>query len=186
MVCFRCEKIVRDELEKLGLHPLTVKLGEAEIEEEISRIQHQQIRAALLQSHLELIEDKKSILVQKIKDILIQQVHYNEEPLIINLSIYISQELGYDYAYLSNLFSERSGLTIEKFYICHKIERVKELLVYEELTLTEIAFRLHYSSVAHLSNQFKKVTGLTPTRFKGEENKTRSLRENADSYTPPS
>jgi AraC-like DNA-binding protein len=178
MVCFRCQKVVTDELTKLGLHPLTVKLGEAEIEEEISGIQHQQIREALLQSHLELIEDKKNILVQKIKDIVIQQVHYTEEPLIINLSIYISQELGYDYTYLSNLFSEISGLTIEKFYISHKIERVKELLLYDELTLTEIAFRLHYSSVAHLSNQFKKVTGLTPTGFKGLENKTRLQLEN--------
>jgi len=178
MVCFRCQKIVTDELTKLGLHPLTVKLGEAEIEEDISGIQHQQIRAALLQSHLELIEDKKNILVQKIKDIIIRQVHHTEEPLVINLSIYISQQLGYDYTYLSNLFSEISGLTIEKFYICHKIERVKELLVYDELTLTEIAFRLHYSSVAHLSNQFKKITGLTPTLFKGQENKTRLLLEN--------
>jgi AraC-like DNA-binding protein len=178
MVCFRCQKVVRDELTKLGLHPLTVKLGEAEIEEEISRVQQQQIRAALLQSHLELIEDKKNILVQKIKDIIIQQVHYTEEPLVINLSIYISRELGYDYTYLSNLFSERAGLTIEKFYICHKIERVKALLAYDEMTLTEIAFRLHYSSVAHLSNQFRKITGLTPTRFKGQENKTRLLLEN--------
>lgn len=178
MVCFRCQKIVTDELTKLGLHPLTVELGEAEIEGELSGVQHEQIRAALLQSHLELIEDKKSILVQKVKDIIIQQVHYTEEPLVINLSIYISQELGYDYTYLSNLFSERSGLTIEKFYICHKIERAKELLVYDELTLTEIAFQLHYSSVAHLSNQFKKITGLTPTRFKAQENKTRLLLEN--------
>ena len=178
MVCFRCQKIVTDELTKLGLHPLTVELGEAEIEGELSDVQHEQIRAALLQSHLELIEDKKSILVQKVKDIIIQLVHYTEEPLVINLSYYISQELGYDYTYLSNLFSERSGLTIEKFYICHKIERAKELLVYDELTLTEIAFRLHYSSVAHLSNQFKKVTGLTPTGFKAQENKTRLLLEN--------
>ncbi len=178
MVSFRCQKIVTDELAKLGLHPLTVKLGEAEIEGDLSGMQQEQIRAALLQSHLELIEDKKNILVQKIKNIIIQQVHYAEEPLTINLSIYISQELGYDYTYLSNLFSERSDLTIEKFYICHKIERVKELLVYAGLTLTEIAVQLHYSSVAHLSNQFKKVTGLTPTLFKGQENKIRLPQEN--------
>ena len=128
--------------------------------------QQQQFKAALLKSRLDLIDDKKSELIQKIKNVIIELVHYSEEPLSINFSEYLSQKLQHDYTYLANLFSEVQGTTIEHFIIAHKIERVKELLVYDELNLTEIAYQMHYSSVAHLSAQFKKVTGLTPTHFK--------------------
>jgi AraC-like DNA-binding protein len=158
--------VVKSELEKLGLNYISVELGEVEIRENISAEQRTLLGAALKKSGLELMDDKKSILVEKIKGIIIELVHYSEEPIKINLSDYLSGKLHHDYTYLSNLFSEVKGTSIEKFYLSHKIERVKELLVYDELSLTEIAFKLHYSSVAHLSNQFKKITGLTPTHFK--------------------
>ncbi|MDQ6757271.1 MAG: AraC family transcriptional regulator [Bacteroidota bacterium] len=166
MVCIRCKMVVKNELTKLGLHYITVELGETDIMESISKSQLEQFKVALLKSGLELIDDKKSILIQKIKNVIIELVHYSEEPLAINFSGYLSQKLQYDYTYLANLFSEVQGTTIEHFMIAHKIERVKELLVYDELNLTEIAHQLHYSSVSHLSSQFKKVTGLTPTHFK--------------------
>ena len=177
MVCIRCKMVVKEELTKLGLPPTVVELGEVEITETISAGQREQIRTALLKSGLELMDDKKSILIQKIKSVIIELVHYSEEPLAINLSEYLSQKLQYDYTYLANLFSEVQGTTIEKFFIAHKIERVKELLVYNELTLTEIAFKMHYSSVAHLSTQLKKVTGLTPSHFKQLKDKRRSMLE---------
>jgi len=143
--------------------------------ENISVEQHDQIRIALLKSGLELMDDKKSVLIQKIKNVIIELVHYSEEPLEMNFSAFLSQQLNHDYTYLANLFSEVQGTTIEKFLIAHKIERVKELLVYNELNLTEIAYKMHYSSVAHLSAQFKKVTGLTPSHFKQLKNKRRSM-----------
>ena len=170
--------VVKEELTKLGLHYTSVELGEAEVLENISVKQHDQIRTALLKSGLELMDDKKSVLIQKIKNVIIEQVHYSEEPLTINFSEYLSQQLHHDYTYLANLFSEVQGTTIEKFLIAHKIERVKELLVYNELNLTEIAYKLHYSSVAHLSAQFKKITGLTPSHFKQLKNKRRSMLDN--------
>jgi AraC-like DNA-binding protein len=166
MVCIRCKMVVKDELNKLGLKYLTVELGEAELADHISDEMREEIRAALIKSGLELLDDKKSVLIQKIKNVIIELVHYSEEPLAINFSVYLSEKLHHDYTYLANLFSEVQGTTIEQFIIAHKIERVKELLVYNELNLTEIAYLLHYSSVAHLSTQFKKVTGLTPTHFK--------------------
>lgn len=175
MVCIRCKMVVKEELTKLGLHYSSVELGEAEILENISARQHDQIRTALLKSGLELMDDKKSVLIQKIKNVIIELVHYSEEPLAINFSEFLSQKLNYDYTYLANLFSEVQGTTIEQFLIAHKIERVKELLVYDELNLTEIAYKMHYSSVAHLSAQFKKVTGLTPSHFKQLKNKRRSM-----------
>lgn len=175
MVCLRCKMVVKEELTKLGLHYTSVELGEAEVIENISAEQHDQIKTALLKSGLELMDDKKSILIQKIKNVIIESVHYSDEPLTVNFSEYLSQKLNYDYTYLANLFSEVQGTTIEKFLIAHKIERVKELLVYNELNLTEIAYRMHYSSVAHLSAQFKKVTGLTPSHFKQLKNKRRSM-----------
>ena len=178
MVCIRCKMVVKEELTKLGLHFTSVELGEAEVLENISVKQHDQIRIALLKSGLELMDDKKSVLIQKIKNVIIELVHYSEEPLTINFSEYLSQQLHHDYTYLANLFSEVQGTTIEKFLIAHKIERVKELLVYNELNLTEIAYKLHYSSVAHLSAQFKKVTGLTPSHFKQLKNKRRSMLDN--------
>jgi AraC-like DNA-binding protein len=175
MVCIRCKMLVKDELNKLGLHYVTVELGEAEIKEDISIEQHDQFRDALLKSGLELMDDKKSMLIQKIKTIIIEMVHYSEEPLDVKFSEFLSQKLNHDYGYLANLFTESQGISIEKFFIAHKIERVKELLVYNELNLTEIAYQMHYSSVAHLSAQFKKVTGLTPSHFKELRNKRRSL-----------
>jgi len=175
MVCIRCKMVVKDELTKLGLHYTSVDLGEAEVVGNISDEQHEQIKTALLKSGLELMDDKKSVLIQKIKNVIIELVHYSEEPLKINFSEYLSQQLNHDYTYLANLFSEVQGITIEKFLIAHKIERVKELLVYDELNITEIAYQMHYSSVAHLSAQFKKVTGLTPSHFKQLKNKRRSM-----------
>jgi AraC-like DNA-binding protein len=177
MVCIRCKMVVKDELIKLGLHHTRVELVEAEIVESISTAQRLEIKEALLKSGLELMDDKKSMLIQKIKTVIIELVHYSEEPLAINLSEYLSQQLHHDYTYLANLFSEVQGTTIEKFFIAHKIERVKELLVYNELNLTEIAYKMHYSSVAHLSTQFKKVTGLTPSYFKQLKDKRRSMLE---------
>lgn len=177
MVCFRCKMVVKTELERLGIQHVMVELGEAEIPGVISAVQVEQLKTALLNSGLELMDDKKSVLIQRIKNIIIDLVHNSEEPLIIKLSEYLSQELDYDYTYLANLFSEVQGSTIERFYISHKIERVKELLVYNELTLTEIAYKMHYSSVAHLSTQFKKLTGLTPSHFKQLKDKKRSMLE---------
>jgi AraC-like DNA-binding protein len=167
--------VVKEELTKLGLHYTSVELGEAEVLEEISDAQYDQIRIALLKSGLELMDDKKSVLIEKIKNVIVELVHYSEEPLVINFSEFLSQKLNYDYTYLANLFSEVQGTTIEQFLIAHKIERVKELLVYDELNLTEISYKMHYSSVAHLSAQFKKVTGLTPSHFKQLKNKRRSM-----------
>ena len=175
MVCIRCKMVVKEELTKLGIRFTSVELGEVEVMENVSVEQREQIRGALLKSGLELMDDKKSILIQKIKMVIIDLVHYSNEPLTINFSEYLSQKLNYDYTYLANLFSEVQGTTIEKFLIAHKIERVKELLVYNELNLTEISYQMHYSSVAHLSAQFKKVTGLTPSHFKQLKNKRRSM-----------
>lgn len=177
MVCIRCKMVVKEELSKLGLHHTVVELGEVEIIENISALQHDQIKTALLKTGLELMDDKKSMLIEKIKNVIVELVHYSEEPLAINFSEYLSRQLNHDYTYLANLFSEVQGITIEKFFIAHKIERVKELLVYNELNLTEIAYKMHYSSVAHLSTQFKKVTGLTPSHFKQLKDKRRSMLE---------
>src|SRR6187431_3275539 len=177
MVCIRCKMVVKEELTKLGLHYTSVELGEAEILEKISAEQRDQIRTALLKSGLELMDDKKSVLIQKIKNVIIELVHYSEEPLAINFSDHLSQKLNHSYTYLANLFSEVQGTTIEQFIIAHKIERVKELLVYNELNLTEIAYLMHYSSVGHLSAQFKKVTGLTPSHFKQLRITRRSMLE---------
>lgn len=171
MVSLRCKLIVKSELENMGLHPSIVELGEVETVEELTAEQYQQLKSALLHSGLELMEDKKSMLIEKIKNIVVEMVHYSEEPMLVNFSAYLSEKLNYDYNYLSNLFSEVKGTTIEHFIIAHKIERAKELLIYNELSLTEIAEKLHYSNVAHLSNQFKKVTGLTPTFFKKMKHK---------------
>jgi AraC-like DNA-binding protein len=169
--------VVKDELTKLGLLYATVELGEVDIPGIISPEQHDLFKSALLKSGLELMDDKKSVLIQKIKNVIIELVHYSEEAPTVKFSEYLSQKLTHDYTYLANLFSEVQGTTIEKFFIAHKIERVKELLVYNELNLTEIAYQMHYSSVAHLSTQFKKVTGLTPSHFKQLRKKRRSMLE---------
>jgi AraC-like DNA-binding protein len=166
MVSNRCKMVVKSELEKLGLHYIFLELGEVEIMESLSVEQQAQLNNGLKESGLSLIDDKKSILIERIKNIIIELVHYSEEQLKIKLSDYLSEKLNYDYTYLANLFKENQGTTIEHFLLTHKIERVKEFLVYDELNITEISYRMNYSSVAHLSNQFKKITGLTPTRYK--------------------
>ena len=171
MVSLRCKMIVKSELEKMHLPVTVVELGEVEIAEELSSRQQQELKVSLAKFGFELMEDKKSILIEKIKNIVVEMIHYNEETPLLNFSAYLSEKLDYDYNYLSNLFSEVKGITIEHFIIAHKIERAKELLIYNELTLTQIAEKLHYSNVAHLSNQFKKVTGLTPTFFKNMKHK---------------
>ena len=178
MVCIRCKMIVKNELTKLGLHYISVELGEAEIKEHITEEQHDKMKNALLKWGLELMDDKKSMLIEKIKNVIIESIHYSDEQLQINFSNYLSEKLNYDYTYLANLFSEVEGTTIEHFIIGHKIERVKELIVYDELSLTEIAWKLHYSSIAHLSNQFKKITGLTPSYFKQLRQKRRTSLDN--------
>jgi AraC-like DNA-binding protein len=165
--------VVKSELEKLGLHYTTVDLGEAEILEEISAEQQSSLSISLKKYGLDLMDDKKNILVEKIKTTIIELIHYTDEQIKINLSDYLSEKLNHNYTYLANLFSEVKGTSIEQFYLAHKIEKVKELLVYDEINLTEIAWKLHYSSVAHLSNQFKKMTGLTPTHFKNLKIKKR-------------
>ncbi|MDF1546215.1 MAG: AraC family transcriptional regulator [Bacteroidales bacterium] len=171
MVSQRCKMRVMDELKKLGLHFVIVDLGVVDVMENITKEQLRQIKATLLKSGLELMEDKKAILVEKIKNTIIKMVHYSDKLPKTNFSDYLSEKLEYDYTYLANLFTEVQGITIEKFIISHKIERVKELIVYDELNLTEIAWNMHYSSVAHLSNQFKKITGLTPSQFKSLKKK---------------
>ena len=155
-----------EELKKLGLRYVSVDLGVVEIMEEISNDQRFQLKKNLLVSGLELLEDSKSILIEKIKNVITEMIHYSDEIPKVNYSDYISEKLDYDYTYLANTFSEVKGITIQQFIIVNKIEKVKELLLYDELTLSEIAYKLHYSSVAHLSNQFKKITGLTPSFYK--------------------
>jgi AraC-like DNA-binding protein len=178
MVSIRCKMMVKEELAKLGLHYIVVELGEAEVMDNVSGPKYKQIRIALSALGLQLIDDKKSMLIEKIKHVIIEMVHYSDEQLKTNFSEYLCKKLQYDYTYLANIFSEAEGITIEKFIIAHKIERAKELMVYDELNLTEIAWKLHYSSVGHLSNQFKKVTGLTPSFFKQLKQKNRIAHEN--------
>jgi AraC-like DNA-binding protein len=174
MVSLRCKMVVKEELKKLGLRYVAVDLGTVEILEDITESQREELRLALLKSGLVLLDDKKSILIEKIKNVITEMVHYADELPKVNYSDYISEKLGYDYTYLANIFSEVKGTTIQQYIIMHKIERVKELLLYNELNLTEISYKLNYSSVAHLSNQFKKITGLTPSYFKqlGEKRRT--------------
>lgn len=178
MVSLRCKMFVKSELEKIGINCISVELGSVEIQDEVPEEQLQGFRDALVKGGLEVLDNKKNILVEKIKSIIVEMVHYSDEFPEVNDSDFISDKLGYDYTYLSNTFSEIKGITIQQYIILHKIERVKELLLYDELSLTEIAYNLHYSSVAHLSNQFKKVTGLTPTYFKNlKEKKLRNLED---------
>jgi AraC-like DNA-binding protein len=178
MVSQRCKLMVKEELKKLGLHYVIVELGVVEIMENISGPMYELLRENLLRSGLELLDDKKSVLIEKIKNLIIEMVHYSDELPETNYSNYISEKLGYDYTYLANIFSEVKGTTIQQFIIVNKIERAKELLLYGELNLTEISYKLNYSSVAHLSNQFKKVTGLTPSFYKQLRDKKRTALEN--------
>jgi AraC-like DNA-binding protein len=169
--------VVKSELEKLGLKYYNVKIGEANVVGIVSEETLKTLDLNLKKAGLELMSNRKSILVEKITSAIIVLVHYYEEQIIVNLSDFLSEKLNYDYTYLTNLFTEVRGITIEKFYLKHKIEKVKELIVYDELNLSEIAYKMHYSSVAHLSNQFKKITGLTPSHFKLLKNKRRDTLE---------
>ena len=170
--------LVRSELDKIGLNYSSVELGEVNIRESISDEQRDQLKIALLKSGLELMDDNKAIQIEKIKNVIVEMIYYADELPKTKTSDHISSKLNHDYTYLSNLFSEVTGTTIEHFIIIHKIEKVKELLIYNEMNLTEIAYEMHYSSVAHLSNQFKKVTGLTPSHFKKLKHKRLAMLEN--------
>lgn len=166
MVSLRCIMVVKEELNKLGISYSSVNLGEVEFVGKITPAQKEAMRIKLAKIGLELLDDKRSILIDKIKNEIIKMIQHSESLPKINFSDFISKQLGYDYTYLSNIFSEVQGITIQQFIIFNKIEKVKELLFYNELSLTEISYLMDYSSVSHLSNQFKKVTGLTPSFFK--------------------
>jgi AraC-like DNA-binding protein len=174
MVSNRCKTAVKEELKKLGLHFIVVDLGEVEIMENLSADNRNLVKNALLSAGFELIDDKRAILIERIKNTVIEMVHHSEELIKTNFSVFLSEKLNHDYTYLANLFSEIQGTTIEQFIISHKIERIKELIIYGEENITEIAWRMNYSSVAHLSNQFKKVTGLSPSHFKLLKDKRRN------------
>jgi AraC-like DNA-binding protein len=173
MVSNRCKLIVKEELRKMGLHFVMVDLGEIEIMEDLSSDQREQLNGGLLATGLELMDDKRSVLIEKIKTAIIEMIHHSDEPVKIKFSAFLSEKLNHDYTYLANLFSEVQGTTIAQFVICHKIERIKELIYYGELNITEIAYKMDYSSVSHMSNQFKKITGLSPSEFKALKTKTR-------------
>jgi AraC-like DNA-binding protein len=177
MVSIRCKMVVREALSKLGIRCLIIDLGSVEIMEELSTEQREQFKYDLLKSGLELMDDKKTMLIEKIKNIIVEMVHYSDEMPKVNYSEYISEKVGQEYTHISKIFSEVRGITIEHFIIAHKIERVKELLLYDELNLTQISYILDYSSVAHLSKQFKKVTGLTPSFFKQMKDSKRTALE---------
>ncbi|WP_342647410.1 AraC family transcriptional regulator [Mucilaginibacter sp. CSA2-8R] len=178
MVCHRCKLAVEQVLTESGYHVQQVELGEVTIDEDLNSTQLNALDTQLKHLGFELIDDRKAKLVERIKNLIIDRVHHHEDTLSINLSDYLAEKLHYEYNYLSNLFSEAEGTTIEKYYISQKIEKVKELLIYDELTLSEIAYRMGYSSVAYLSNQFKKETGFTPSHFKAiKENKRRNIEE---------
>jgi AraC-like DNA-binding protein len=178
MVSLRCKMMVKEELAKLGIKAVSIELGLVEILEEITKEQHEQLKENLAKSGLELLDDKRAILIEKIKNVITEMIHYTDEIPKVNYSVFLSDKLNLDYTYLSNIFSEVKGITIQQFIIVNKIERVKELLLYNEMNLTEIAYKLHYSSVAHLSNQFKKVTGLSPSYYKQLKQKRKSNLEN--------
>jgi len=173
MVSNRCILAVKEELEKLGFHNVIVKLGEVNTPEDILDQTYSQFKAALNQLDFDLMEDKRIILSERIKTLIIEMIHYNEYTNKVNLSDYLSEKLEYDYTYLSTIFSEFQGGTIEHFMISNRIERIKELLMYNELTISEIAWKLNFSSVGHLSNQFKKFTGISPLKFKQLKDRSR-------------
>ncbi len=174
MVSNRCKMLVKESLKDLGLHFIVVELGVVEIMETLSTPQLEALKDVLHESGLELMDDKRAMLIERIKNVVIEMVHHSDELPKSNFSDFISDKLDHDYTYLANLFSEVQGTTIEQFIIAHKVERIKELIIYDELNITEIAYKMNYSSVAHLSSQFKKVTGLTPTHFKQLKDKKRN------------
>lgn len=166
MVCLRCRMVVKSELEKLGLYCISVETGQVEVLGPLTDNQMRNFKVALLNAGLELIEDRKIILIERIKTVIIDMIDNSDQPLKTNFSVYLSEMLNLDYTYLANVFSAMQGITIEQFIIANKIRRVKDLISGGELNLTEISWKLNYSSVAHLSTQFKKVTGVTPSHFK--------------------
>jgi AraC-like DNA-binding protein len=174
MVSNRCKLAVRDELKKLGLHFIMVDLGVVEIMENINGTKRELLKTGLLEAGFELMDDKRAILIEKIKNIIVEMVHHSDSNIKVNFSDYLSEKLDHNYTYLANLFSEVQGTTIEQFIISHKVERIKELMIYGELNVTEIAWKMGYSSVAHLSSQFKKVTGLSPSHFNKLKDKRRT------------
>lgn len=178
MVSLRCKMLVKEELDKIKQPYISIDLGFVEINGNISTKKRELLKKNLLVSGLELLDDKRNIIIERIKNVIIEMVHVLEDAPEMNYSDYISQKLGYDYTYLANMFSEVKGITIQQFIIIHKIEKAKELLLYGEFNLTEISYKLSYSSVAHLSAQFKKITGLTPTFYKNMKYKRRSMLEN--------
>ena len=173
MVTLRCKMVVKAELEKLGAKILHLELGEVEIEQTLEPAREQLFKEALLKTGLEVMADKRAILIEKIKAVIIEMIHYADELPETNFSDFLSKKLGYDYTYLANIFTQVKGTTIEQFIILHKVEKVKELLIYDELNINEIAYKMHYSSSAHLSNQFKRITGLTPSQFKALKHERR-------------
>ena len=177
MVSLRCKMLVGLELDGVGIRHGIIELGEVDVYDPISEEQMTAFSKALLLCGLVIILDKRSILIERIKCVIIEMVHYEDEVPKMNFSDFLSEKLNHDYTYMANLFSEVKGMTIEQYIIHHKIERAKELLIYNDINLTEIAYKLNYSSVAHLSNQFKKVTGLTPTFFKSIRTQKRTLLE---------
>lgn len=177
MVSIRCKMVVKEAFKKVGLHYVTVNLGEVEVLEKMTDKQREKLKVILLKSKLELMDDKKAILIERIKNVIIEMVHYVDDLPKTNFSDYLTKILKHDYTYMANIFSETQGTTIEHYIIMHKIEKVKELIIYDELNLSEIANKLHYSSVSHLSHQFKKITGLTPSYFKTLKNKKLTMLE---------
>lgn len=170
MVCIRCKMVVKDQLKKSSIANAVVKLGEVDIIDTVTDTQLNVFKTGLLKFGLVVLDDKKSLLIDRIKNAVIELVHYEEEPLKVNFSVYLSKKLNLEYTYMANLFSEVEGINVEHYLITHKIERVKELLLYDKLSLTQISYRLNYSSVAHLCNQFKKIAGITPSEFKKSHN----------------
>jgi len=177
MVSIRCKMVLKEAFKKVGLHYVTINLGEVEVLEKMTDKQREKLKAILLKSKLELMDDKKAILIERIKNVIVEMVHYVDDLPKTNFSDYLTNILKHDYTYMANIFSETQGTTIEHYIIMHKIEKVKELIIYDELNLSEIAYKLHYSSVSHLSHQFKKITGLTPSYFKTLKNKKLTMLE---------
>ncbi len=184
MVSIRCKMAVKDVLKKLKLHFIVVDLGEVEIMEELDNEQLNKLKEDLIEIGLELMDDHKAILIEKTKNVITEMIHNSDEVPKVNYSDFISEKLDYDYTYLSNIFSEVKGITIQQFIIIHKIERIKELIIYDQLSISEIAWKMNYSSVAHLSNQFKKMTGLTPSNYKQLKNKRRQPLEEVGNAIP--
>ncbi len=178
MACLSCKVVVKEALEELKIEPVKVELGEIETRKELSNNEMQQLNNKIKKVGLELLENKQGMIIEKIRKVVVDYVYHTEEKIIKNFSDYLSEKLNYNYTYLANLFSEVEASTIEQYVIAMKIERIKELIMFEDMTLTEISYKLHYSSVAHLSSQFKKVTGLTPTHFKQLKNKRRIAIQN--------